>query len=282
MTESASKAKEILNLIYTNEWSDEERELLLHSMLIKSGQTKVLNTILDLAPDRQACNERILQAVHLVKGKNFGFSGHGVIKLISGRFNEQQKSQIVRLMYQFNRLLQDELNIQSFITSGTLLGMVREGQFLPHDDDFDMAYISNCTDKTAIVNERQKIFEAVNRSTNFNIEERTGGRAAVFVTDENLEFTFDLFAGYRNGECFNEFPLQPDTMLFANIAPVQVAKFYGEDICIPRKPEKLLEVNYGPGWKVPDPSFRFNFGEHRAYYNFLLKPVREQAKKGSR
>lgn len=266
-----AKVKDILEAIRAQSWDDEaEADLLVHAILVQLNRVSDLNALLDKSGDRLAYNDRIVRAVRMIRGPKFGFSGHGIIQAIERRFDEDQKREIVRKMYDFSCLLRDALNIQSFITSGTLLGLIRENQFLPHDDDFDMAYVSAFMDRAKILAERRRLFDAVNAAPEFRIEERTGGRAAVFVTGEGVNFMFDLFVGFRRAEFFNEFPLKPNAMLFHDIAPVRTMPFYGQDVFVPNKPEKLLEVNYGEGWKHPDPSFRFNFGEHRAFYNFLI------------
>ena len=270
MSDADQKVRDLLGLLGNAQLSDDEQDLLVHGLLARFNRTAELTALLNAADDRAACNQKITNAVKLVRGPNFGFSGHGIIRTISGRFSDEQKAAIVRKMYAFSCLLRENLNIQSFITSGTLLGLIRENRFLPHDDDFDMAYISAFMDRMEILKERRRIFECVNASEEFLMKERTGGRAAVFVTSPEVNFNFDLFVGYRHKEFFNEFPLKPEAMKFHDISPVQVMTFYGEDIFVPKSPEALLEVNYGKGWKQPDPSFRFAFGEHRKYYHFLI------------
>ena len=270
-----NEIKQIISSIYEKDLSDTDRLNILIALLVKMDEVDALNIILNNSNDKMACYNIITDCIREFRNKKLGFSGHGIIMPIEQRYSENQRKKIIALLFSFSTDLFECLKIESFITSGTLLGYVRERKFLGHDDDFDMAYISKETEKNKILKERKKIFEFINSNNVFNIEERTGGRAAVFYKDEDLEFVFDLFVGYRNNEFFNEFPLEPDTVLFKDISPVKCVQFYGEKIFIPRNPEKLLEINYGLEWVKPDPSFRFNFAKHRAYYNFLLKPVRE-------
>jgi len=55
------------------------------------------------------------------------------------------------------------------------------------------------------------------------------------------------------------------------VVPLSTMQLYGHDVYVPKSPEKLLEINYGPSWREPDPSFKFKFGEHSEAYWFLYK-----------
>jgi hypothetical protein len=41
------------------------------------------------------------------------------------------------------------------------------------------------------------------------------------------------------------------------IYPLTTATLEGRTFPVPGRPEKLLEVTYGPGWRVPDPAYKF-------------------------
>lgn len=271
MDSTTRKTEDILDTIRKASFEESEQEFLIHAIMAMFKRNWELTTLLNKAEDRQTYNDRIIAAVKLARGPAFGFSGHGILKTIDGKFSDEKKAAIVRKMHEFSQLLETRLGVQSFITSGTLLGLVREGRFLAHDDDFDMAYVSCHEEQDKIIAERRKIFDVVNEADGFTMKERTGGRAAIFVKADDVEFHFDLFAGYGEDGKFNEFPLKPGTVSMEDIVPVKSVEFYGEQIYVPKHPEKLLVLNYGEEWKVPDPAFRFSFGEHRHHYNFLIK-----------
>ena len=41
------------------------------------------------------------------------------------------------------------------------------------------------------------------------------------------------------------------------IYPLGTAELAGRTMPVPARPERLLEAMYGPGWRTPDPAFKF-------------------------
>lgn len=267
---SESNLKNYLDAHYGSSLTNEEKEIFFYALLIKNGLSKSLVQILNDASDRRSCNERIVAAVQLVKGPDFGFSQHGIIRRIDRRFDEAQKIKIASMLRNLSDLLLKEVGVESFVTSGTLLGLVREGKFLAHDFDFDMAYISKYEDKDEIKAERLDVLSAINSSNLFRIEGDFPGKAKVKFSVGDDTVVLDLFVAFRRGVFFNEVPLKANTILFEDISPVRTMSLYGCDVFVPKCPEKLLEINYGSSWRTPDPSFRFHFGENAKHYWFLL------------
>ena len=266
-----SKVSDVLRQIEAFDLSDAEKDVLLFAYMLKRGLNEHFPSILDRAADRKSCNDRLNAAIQLVKGEKWGMCQHGMIQRLETRFSEAEKSEISGKLRSMSDLLRDKLGIDCFITSGTLLGLIREGKFLAHDFDFDMAYISRKMEKSAIAEERREVVDVINRSEHFRITNPFTDKVQVKFQIGGQEVYMDLFVAYRSGQFFNEVPLKPDTLPIDDVVPLKTMSLYGVDVFVPKFPEKLLEINYGPSWKVPDPSFRFNFGEHAAQYWFLHK-----------
>lgn len=271
MTASTSRIQAQLESLKASNLSADEREIFLYALLVQRGMDKTLVQILDSSKDRRSCNDKILSAVQMVKGVSYGFSQHGIVRRLDGRFNDDLKAEIAMMLRRLSDLLLERLQMQSFVTSGTLLGLVREGGFLGHDFDFDMAYISNKVTKDEISEERRDVMAAINGSGIFRIEKDFLGKAKVLFEIGSETVVLDLFVGYRNGDFFNEVPLEPNVVRFEDISPVRTMNLYGVDVFVPKFPEKLLEINYGTEWRTPDPSFRFDFGKYAQHYWFLKK-----------
>jgi hypothetical protein len=267
-----SEISEIIKVIdsFTVKNKD-KKEMLKICILVKLDVVSALNKYIEDSSNRMDAYELVDEAIKVIKGPAFTLTPHGIKRTIDGRYNVERKIEIINAIHDFSKYLYSTLEIESFITSGTLLGLVREGAFLGHDDDFDVAYISNNHAREEIIKERVTLYDTINLSDRFEASERTGGRLAVTARCKGFEFNFDLFTSWGDKDgFFNEFPLKPKTIKVDQISPVKTVKFYGVDINVPLVPEALLELNYGVGWKVPDPTFRFRYGEHQPYYRFLM------------
>ena len=243
---------------------------LLVGTLVALKRHAELNALLAAAADREAMGRTIQAGIDRLLGSGFALTGHAISRTIDSRYSATQKSRIVHTITDVCEQLARETGVSWFITSGTLLGLVREAGFIKHDDDIDVAYVSTQTDDKGILAERRRIHAALNAMPNLRAQDCAGGHFWVFFKGPDLQFMFDLFTGFVRDGLFNEFPLRPMTLAADRVLPTQDAQLYGERTRVPCDPEALLTLNYGEGWRIPDPNFRFNFGEHNGFYRFLL------------
>jgi hypothetical protein len=131
------------------------------------------------------------------------------------------------------------------LTYGTLLGAVRENNFISHDTDIDLAYISKFHTKEEASKERLYIIEALT-SYGFLRSFNTVGIKVKYNTCD----WFDIWASWinENGN-YNCIPYlnicRKETVL-----PLQSFKFRDETFFIPKQSEKLLDAIY-KDWKQP-------------------------------
>lgn len=138
-----------------------------------------------------------------------------------------------------------------WLAYGTLLGCIRNRDFIPHDDDFDVAFVSTADSIEGAVDEYYTIYDrlekdghALRESMPGHFHWRMTKRCAidVFMT----WFDEDGYFGYNMGG-----QASPAAMI-----PIR-HRFKDYDVWVPTKPECFLELAYGPGWKVPDPQFQW-------------------------
>jgi len=214
--------------------------------------------------NESAC-KYISMADHFLNKESLSYGPHGITETFAVKSEKQ-----VDLAYQelsvLLTFLNKEMGIQSFVSSGTLLGMVRDGEFLGHDDDLDVCYISNFTEVAEILDERQQIKV---RLTQKGYKVRNSDVAHFWVTTPNA-ITLDLFTGFVNseGQCLMN-PLPLPGVEVEHVTPVQIKSVKGFDIYLPHNPKPLLELNYGPNWRKPDPLWRFNWNHAKKLYGFL-------------
>jgi SAM-dependent methyltransferase len=152
--------------------------------------------------------------------------------------------------------LQDA-GIEPFLAYGTLLGAVREGQVLGHDSDADLGYVSRYTTPVDVARESFRVQRTL-AEHGWNTTRYSGSAFKVLVTPEpGVSIGLDVFGGfldegrlYLMGEIGTEF--ERDW-----IHPLGSCDLGGRAMPVPARPEKLLQATYGPGWRVPDPAFKF-------------------------
>ncbi len=149
-----------------------------------------------------------------------------------------------------------ECGLEPFLAYGTLLGAVREGRVLGHDSDADLGYVSRHDDPARVALESFRVQRELARR-GFDTYRYSGGAFRVDVREGGVTRGLDVFGGfwdrgrlYLMGEIGTEFREEW-------IRPLGTADLSGRPMPVPAAPERLLEATYGPGWKVPDPAFKF-------------------------
>ena len=154
-------------------------------------------------------------------------------------------------------VLRERAGVPAFVAYGTLLGAVRDGRLIGHDNDLDLAYLSSWTQPVDIVRESYAVERAL-RGSGFAIRRGSGARINVrVVLSDGTTRAIDVFtAAYINDVLYMQsdtgFALPRETIL-----PLSTVGLLGRDLPAPARPEVLLAATYGEGWRRPDPSFRY-------------------------
>lgn len=156
----------------------------------------------------------------------------------------------------------EELGIDYWLTDGTLLGLYRDGDFIPWDDDIDMGVHINSHSSSII-----KAFE--NNGLRYI---KTLG-----TIENGLEYTFemnninlDIFFFYSKGDTvwygnwsFGNFIFNSKIMKKLGLSKPKLIKFSfpsfqlkkwnfrDHDFLIPENPEQYLSLKYGESWATP-------------------------------
>src|SRR4051794_1218015 len=147
--------------------------------------------------------------------------------------------------------------VDAFLAFGALLGAVRDGSFIPHDSDADVGYLSRHTSPVDVARESYAL-ERVMIEAGYRTWRFSAGDFKVIVPDPEGGRAIDVFAGFVVEDVFYLMPeVHAAGFDAATILPLGEVELHGRRITAPADPEALLEITYGPHWRVPGPSFKF-------------------------
>ncbi len=153
-------------------------------------------------------------------------------------------------------ILREDCGIDAWLAFGTLLGAARAGRAIGHDSDSDLLYLSEKETPAEINREIYDIQRAFSRR-GLGTTLKSGSFVTVlFPGPDGAPIGIDVYACFYIDGVLHETatlraPIPRDAIL-----PLSTIEFEGLELPAPADPAKLLAASYGPGWQVPDPSFR--------------------------
>jgi len=166
-----------------------------------------------------------------------------------------------RLLQSSRRIVEvlEAADFDVYIVGGSLLGYMRTGGLMPHDDDIDLAFLSRNSDPSDIGLDSFRMQRVLERE-GFTVVRHSLAHLEVdfFDAEGHVEHYVDIFTGYfRDGLYCQPFALRGPGVRREDLVPVQQVEVDGVPLPAPAWPEAWLEYAYGPDWFTPDPSFVF-------------------------
>ena len=141
---------------------------------------------------------------------------------------------------------------------GTLLGAVRDGDFIAHDDDVDVMYRSGATSRAAVEADLLRVKEAL-RGQGFRVDDLLPNSLNLHVIDPRTGAVIDAFPCWMEG---GRLQMHMESLAVRGIDPAilyppSTLQFLGATYAAPADPEAFLAERYGDGWRVADPFYEW-------------------------
>lgn len=173
----------------------------------------------------------------------------------------QQEPEIVHELLDVSaellRVLREQGGVPAFVAYGTLLGAVRDRRLIAHDNDIDLAYVSEHPHPVDVAREGMRI-ERLLRDAGYSVRRGSGSRLNIRVklSDRSLR-GIDVFTAHWVDGIFympsdTGFALPRDAIL-----PLSEVELHGHLMPAPARSEELLAATYGESWATPDPAFKY-------------------------
>ena len=195
------------------------------------------------------------------------------------QFSEQELDLLLDATVLLQRHV-ESLGYPVWAVGGTLLGAVRAGRVIPHDDDADLAYLSRHSLPSEVARESFALERAL-AERGWGTRRFSGAHLQLTPAGEaDSSVHVDLFSAFfHDGEIHQPFHIRgPFTK--AQLLPLSIVTLHGRELPAPADVPGWLELNYGPDWETPNPGHRFGtpratreryfdwFGRYRMHHEY--------------
>lgn len=142
-------------------------------------------------------------------------------------------------------------------TYGTLLGLARGGEFLPHDDDVDLTVMFPSNKPGHVAADYWALIPQL-EADGYRVYDPSTGQFHIGLPGSDFP-VIDIFASWqtRQFDYFNFFAVGGN---IGSRLRYGTAQLEGRTVVVPENYEQILEFMYGPHWLVPDTNFQWVVG----------------------
>lgn len=261
-----NQTRRALKMVWSKDWEIDwcESFILLNCITRKvpartHGALEKLRKLYATQPDGRVQFDIFFERIKIILAPDF-ITPHGYTRT----FNSRDAGPIMSAAQSIVSAL-EEFEFPVMLYAGTLLGLVRDGALIGHDDDMDFAvYLGEI--RAGDVPEKWLRFKQALCDKGILTDAYVTSSSASFkiVTDE---VEIDLFPCWTENSRFSVYPYSLNDVAQNDIFPL---KIFGDTLFLaPKKPEALLAQSYGENWRIPDPLFHFNWKRAKKRFSHL-------------
>ncbi|OAN85061.1 hypothetical protein A8B78_06065 [Jannaschia sp. EhC01] len=149
-----------------------------------------------------------------------------------------------------------ELDLEVFANSGTLLGIVREGTLLEHDNDIDLGVLLEARTEKDAATEWLALCDRLIKD-GVAVERSSWSKVTLKLQKIGI-FGVDLFPAWIDGD--DKLYVYPHT--FGEMTRPQLLPYTrhaATGLCLPADADAMLVCNYGTDWRVPNAGWTFGW-----------------------
>lgn len=178
-------------------------------------------------------------------------------------------------------------NVVYHCEAGTLLGIIRDGGFIKHDDDIDICVPPGSVSLSVLIRifldsgyEFVQCLEYGGHISEFTVRDRTGIPIDIFSCRYSADAPSKMYQKFPRWSPDREYPNERANHLleFEYVRPtgIKVVKVHGVETVVPENYVEVLDSEFGP-WRVPDPSFKSEMLKHKELPGFCYRVELDKA-----
>lgn len=174
-------------------------------------------------------------------------------------FDNRDASQVEPLLKAIDEVLGAlrEVGLNPFLAYGTALGAIRDGRLIGHDSDADLGYVSAHDHPVDVIRESFRVQRKLT-DMGYRVTRYSALAVQIHVEEsDGLDRGLDVFGGFmRDGILYlmGEIAVPYEREW---IEPLGTATLEGREFPVPANTDEFLTATYGPGWRTPDPAYKF-------------------------
>ncbi len=177
--------------------------------------------------------------------RDLEWTNHGILR--SFRFwSPQEKADYLRMTREIMVSLK-RLSPHVSLGFGSVLAIVRDGDFIPHDDDMDVL-IAFEVEKLNKFPDALSQIEQVLLADGYGVHGRYPSHRNV---NRDGGTAVDVFVGFVEEGDVSWFPSKRRNLRMSQVFPTRSVELFGVECDIPNQPEQYLAATYGADWRMP-------------------------------
>ena len=186
---------------------------------------------------------------HLIKDYLFVLKHGKFVEFHSFPFDTNQKlpNGAEKVMEKCCNIIK-KLGVDYRLTDGTILGLYRDGDFIPHDNDIDIDIIGDSK-----VKDIEKNFTKLGMKLGRKVIYKGKVQQFIYYTSEHIIIDIVVWRQKNNfiyNYCERNYERKQDIKFF-DIDNLDVIEFKGNKYPMPTPIEEWLEMRYGKYWRIP-------------------------------